>query len=88
VGRPVSRLVVALFLVSVLSATFSAVVLATPGDLDTTFSGDGRVTTNFTAGFDSAARVAIQADGKIVAADRAFFGEADGRFALARYLGD
>lgn len=40
---------------------------APPGDLDTTFDGDGRVTTSFAA-FDRAYGVAIQADGKIVAA--------------------
>ncbi len=51
------------------------------GTLDTTFSGDGKVTTNFTAGLDAAHGVAIQADGKIVAAGHANFR----RFALARY---
>jgi uncharacterized delta-60 repeat protein len=60
----------------------------TDGTLDTIFSGNGKVTTNFTAGFDSAQGVAIQADGKIVAAGGAFFGERDARFALARYLGE
>jgi uncharacterized delta-60 repeat protein len=52
------------------------------GALDTTFSGDGEVTTNFTPGFDEADGVAIQGNGKIVAV-----GGAGGRFALARYLG-
>jgi uncharacterized delta-60 repeat protein len=51
------------------------------GTLDTTFSGDGKVTTNFTNGLDAAHGVAIQADGKIVAAGHANFH----RFALARY---
>ncbi len=51
--------------------------------LDPTFGGDGKVTTNFTAGFDGANAVAIQADGKIVAVG----GDAGrgGRFAVARY---
>ena len=51
------------------------------GALDTTFSGDGKVTTNFSAGLDAAHSVAIQADGKIVAAGHASLR----RFALARY---
>jgi uncharacterized delta-60 repeat protein len=51
------------------------------GTLDTMFGGDGRVTTNFTGGFDSANAVAIQGNGKIVAAG----GASESRFALARY---
>jgi uncharacterized delta-60 repeat protein len=54
------------------------------GTLDPTFGGDGKVTTNFTAGDDYANGVAIQADGRMVAAGRA--GGSGGRFALARYL--
>ena len=38
------------------------------GTLDVTFGGDGTVTTDFTGGFDSAGDVAIQDNGKIVAA--------------------
>jgi uncharacterized delta-60 repeat protein len=53
------------------------------GGLDTTFGGDGKVTTNFTSGYDYAEDVALQADGKIVVAGGA--GRAGGRFALARY---
>ncbi len=56
------------------------------GTRDTTFSGNGKVVTNFTDGFDNANAVAIQADGKIVAAGRAAGG--GGRFALARYNAD
>jgi uncharacterized delta-60 repeat protein len=56
------------------------------GTLDSGFSGDGRVTTNFTSGADEGYSVAIQpADGKIVAAG--FAAGSGGRFALARYLG-
>jgi uncharacterized delta-60 repeat protein len=55
------------------------------GALDTTFGGDGRVTTNFTAGEDVAFGVAIRA-GKIVAAGRAGGVGSPGRFALSRYL--
>jgi uncharacterized delta-60 repeat protein len=50
------------------------------GSLDTTFSGDGKVTTDFGFANDQAFSVALQGDGKIVLA-----GVADGDFALARY---
>jgi uncharacterized delta-60 repeat protein len=53
------------------------------GGLDPAFGGDGKVTTNLTAGVDSATSVAIQADRKIVVAGGA--GGAGGRFGLARY---
>jgi uncharacterized delta-60 repeat protein len=53
------------------------------GTLDSSFNGDGKVTTNFTSGADWANAVAIQDDGKIVAVGRASGG--GGRFALARY---
>jgi uncharacterized delta-60 repeat protein len=49
------------------------------GSLDTSFSGDGKQTTDF-GGFDGATGVALQADGKIVAV-----GGGAGVFALARY---
>jgi uncharacterized delta-60 repeat protein len=52
------------------------------GSIDTTFGRDGKVTTDFTDGYDSAYSVAIQADGKIVTAGTPGFEE----FALARYL--
>jgi len=55
----------------------------TDGDLDPTFSGDGKVTTNFTPGYDYAEDVVLQLDGKIIVAGGA--GGAGGRFALARY---
>ena len=54
-----------------------------PGDLDTSFSGNGKVTTDFTPGDDGAFTLAIQDDGKIVAG-----GASDGpnvKQALARY---
>jgi uncharacterized delta-60 repeat protein len=50
------------------------------GALDPTFGGDGKVVTEF-AGGASARGVAIQADGKIVAA-----GVSESKFALARHL--
>ena len=55
---------------------------ATPGDLDPTFSGDGRQTTDFGGG-GGAQGVAIQDDGKIVVV-----GGSQGHFALARFRTD
>jgi uncharacterized delta-60 repeat protein len=56
--------------------------LAQAGTLDTTFSTDGKATTNFTAGDDYIWDVALQADGKIVGAGTSNGGR---HFALARY---
>jgi uncharacterized delta-60 repeat protein len=73
-----------LLLAVLLALTLDSAVLAIPGDLDTSFGGDGKVSTNFTSGFDGASALAIQADGRIVAA-----GTSGGRkFALARYNTD
>ena len=53
----------------------------TNGTLDTSFAGDGRLTTNFDGhSYDYANAVAVQPDGKIVVA-----GSSDGDFAAARY---
>ena len=51
------------------------------GDLDPSFSGDGKLTTDF--GVGGASGVALQGDGKIVVA-----GDSGGDFALARYNPD
>jgi serralysin len=53
------------------------------GGLDATFGGDGRVTTDFTAGYDEAWEIELQPDGKIVAGGDTAGG--GGRFAIARY---
>jgi uncharacterized delta-60 repeat protein len=58
------------------------------GTLDTSFGGDGRVTTDFTRTEDAAWGVAIQADGKIVAAGDAGLRTGNSRFAVARYNAD
>ncbi|MDP9299695.1 MAG: hypothetical protein M3P43_02165 [Actinomycetota bacterium] len=58
------------------------------GTLDTTFSGDGRAITDFTRRDDGAYSVAIQADGKIVAAGLSGFGTANAKFGLVRYETD
>lgn len=61
-----------------ISSTHS--VLASPGDLDPTFDGDGRVTTDFASTYDDAYDVTVQPDGKIIAA-----GSSNGDFAVVRY---
>lgn len=58
------------------------------GSLDSTFSGDGKVMTNFTAGDDRATSIELQADGKIVVAGTADYTKRAARFALARYEPD
>jgi uncharacterized delta-60 repeat protein len=60
------------------------------GTLDTNFSTDGKVTTDFTSSADRADGVAIQSDGKIVAAGAAamFTHTGESGFALARYNSD
>jgi uncharacterized delta-60 repeat protein len=56
------------------------------GSLDPSFAGDGTIETGFGGEPSAANAVAIQPDGKIVAAGETDFG--DGRFALARYNPD
>ena len=57
------------------------------GSLDTSFDTDGKVTTDFGSSGDVAQSVAIQSDGKIVAAGYSNNGS-DDEFALARYNTD
>ena len=65
--------------------TFALARLTTAGALDTAFSTDGKVTTDFASGNeDTANAVAIQSDGKIVVAGFTDDGS-DQDFALARY---
>jgi uncharacterized delta-60 repeat protein len=64
---------------------FSAVRYNADGTLDTTFSTDGKVVTNFTTGDDWAWDVALQADGKIVAAGVAGTSSSNKMVALVRY---
>ena len=56
------------------------------GTLDSSFGTGGKVTTDFNGGIDEAYALAIQSDGKIVAAGRAFNATGDSTdFGLARY---
>jgi uncharacterized delta-60 repeat protein len=75
-GQRVSLFVLA---IALLPLTLPASAFAADGVLDTSFGGDGKVTTSFTGG-GYANAVAMQSDGKIVAA-----GGTGTKFALARY---
>lgn len=57
------------------------------GTLDTTFNGTGTLTTAIGSGYDDAYALAVQADGKLVAAGRGFAGSKFD-FAVARYNAD
>src|SRR4051812_22303054 len=58
------------------------------GSLDTTFDGDGRVTTDFDSSYDHGYGIAVQPDGRIVVAGYSQFSIGDNRFTLARYNAD
>lgn len=58
------------------------------GTPDATFSGDGKLTTNFTRGDDSVQGVAIESDGSIVTVGIAAYNSRNATFALARYTPD
>jgi uncharacterized delta-60 repeat protein len=61
---------------------------AADGDLDPTFGSGGKVVTNFNLPASAAGGVAIQADGKIVAAGFTYDEEANVDFGAARYEPD
>ena len=69
---------------------FAVIRLNTDGSFDTTFDGDGIVTTPVGAYGDFAYSVAIQTDGKIVAAGHSYNGPGsiDSDIAIARYNPD
>jgi uncharacterized delta-60 repeat protein len=71
-----------------LAAVGSAALEASHGgDLDTTFGGGGRVTTELTGGSDSACCIVLQPDGRIVVAGRKGSSAASaGKAFVARYL--
>ncbi|HYC45324.1 MAG TPA: DUF4347 domain-containing protein, partial [Burkholderiales bacterium] len=66
---------------------FAVVRLNANGSLDTTFSGDGKLTTTIGSSNESAAAVVVQADGKILVAGYAIIGGTTD-FALVRYNAD
>jgi uncharacterized delta-60 repeat protein len=67
---------------------FGLVRYNSDGSLDTGFDGDGRVITEITTNNSSADGVAIDADGKIVAAGWTYMGGNDSHFVVTRYLTD
>ena len=71
-------------------ADFAAVRLNANGTLDTGFDTDGKVTTAVgpTSNFDQAWSIAIQADGRLVAAGYADMSATSDDFALVRYNAD
>ena len=78
----------ALIVAVIVSLVFLAAAVAAAGDLDPTFSGDGRQTTNFAPDSDDEANdVAIQSDGKIVVVggNSVIGGGPANNFILARY---
>ncbi|KAA1424334.1 hypothetical protein [Nocardioides antri] len=83
--RPDGRLVVAGWRVGG-GSDFALARYTAAGELDTSFHGDGRLTTAFGATYDYAKDVAIQPDGRIVVVGSARVSPVgDGDFALARY---
>ena len=65
-------------------SNFALARYTTSGELDTSFDTDGKLTTDF-GGTDVAWSVAIQSDGKIIAAGNSSSLASDNDFALARY---
>jgi len=73
----------------IVTSEFALVRYNPDGSLDQTFGGgDGIVVTDFNGGGDVAYGVALQADGKIVAAGTSGQGETGANFAAARYNPD
>jgi uncharacterized delta-60 repeat protein len=64
---------------------FALVRYNSNGTLDTTFSGDGKLTTAIGTGTDRAYSVIQQADGKLVAAGYTYSGNSVNDFSLVRY---
>ncbi|MEP6950756.1 MAG: T9SS type A sorting domain-containing protein [Ginsengibacter sp.] len=69
------------------SSEFAIARLNSNGTPDNTFNGNGKQLTNFGGYNDFASSVAIQTDGKIVAAGRSFLNNQD-NFSIARYNTD
>ena len=78
------KILVAGFTYSVSNVDFALVRYNTNGSLDSTFDGDGKLTTAIGAGWDQANAIALQTDGKILVAGSSNNGINDD-FALIRY---
>lgn len=70
------------------SSSFAVVRYNADGRLDTTFSGDGKLTTDLGVGHDIAYTVAIQPDGKILVGGQSYIAETGTDFAIIRYNSD
>lgn len=70
------------------ASSFGLVRYNRSGGLDTTFGNRGKTTTVFSNGFDEVHAIAIQPDGKIVAAGLADFNNSNSPIAVARYNSD
>lgn len=81
------KIVVAGYTSNATSGDFALVRYNPDGSLDSSFDTDGKVTTSIGSGFALANAVAIQPDGKIVAAGQSYNGS-NADFALARYNTD
>jgi uncharacterized delta-60 repeat protein len=82
------RFVPVVVMVSALVAAIAPPAFAAAGALDTSFGGDGKVTTSFGSTLDYGQGVGIQADGKIVVAGTAGANGSNPKFAVARYNTD
>ncbi len=69
------------------TALFALARYNSDGSLDTSFDGDGKLTTSFINGFESALDLSIQPDGKLIVVGRAS-NQSSGGAALARYNGN
>ena len=78
------RTVISVAVAATASLLCVSAALAAAGDLDGSFSGDGKAVTDFTPGQDWASAVVVQPDGKIVVAGESGYGKG-ARFGLARY---
>lgn len=81
------RSLLAVVAIVALTMTLPSRVFAAPGDLDPSFSGDGKLTLELGPGESEGFATALQTDGKIVVAGRAAKGSGS-VFALARYNSD
>lgn len=67
------------------NASFAIARYNTDGSLDVTFSGDGKVRVNLSRYYDAAWGIAVQTDGKVVAAGDYSIGSGNSGFAVLRF---
>ncbi|MBI3653774.1 MAG: hypothetical protein HY231_22300 [Acidobacteria bacterium] len=82
------RIIIAGFATTSTNMDFALVRYNRDGSLDSSFGNGGKVTTDFAKGADNAPAVALQSDGKIIAAGRARTSWSGFDFALVRYNRD